>query len=148
MVRFGARDYDAFVGRWTAKDPIRFEGDGVNLYQYVLNDPINNLDVNGLETSPFGPNVGDPNFPTPIPGDPYPCDENPDCDTDFRECVEKCKDYDPLPPIEELTDRIIPTAAGSKNPRILYPTACLFYYRGGFILGCMINCTCNECQFD
>jgi RHS repeat-associated protein len=26
LVRFGARDYDAGVGRWTAKDPIRFEG--------------------------------------------------------------------------------------------------------------------------
>jgi RHS repeat-associated protein len=38
LVRFGARDYDAEVGRWTAKDPVGFEGDGSNLYVYVTND--------------------------------------------------------------------------------------------------------------
>jgi hypothetical protein len=49
-VRFGARDYDASVGRWTSKDPIRFDGGSSNLYAYVLNDPINNLDSSGLLT--------------------------------------------------------------------------------------------------
>ncbi len=34
LVRFGARDYDAAVGRWVNKDPIRFRG-GLNLYMYV-----------------------------------------------------------------------------------------------------------------
>lgn len=48
LIRFGARDYDPEVGRWTAKDPIRFDGDGPNLYGYVTNDPINFVDVNGL----------------------------------------------------------------------------------------------------
>ncbi len=47
MVRFGARDYDPEVGRWTAKDPILFDGDGPNLYGYVLNDPINFTDPSG-----------------------------------------------------------------------------------------------------
>jgi len=46
-VRFGARDYDAKVGRWTAKDPIRFAGGDGNLYGYVLNDPANLLDSDG-----------------------------------------------------------------------------------------------------
>jgi RHS repeat-associated protein len=32
LVRFGARDYDASVGRWTAKDPISFNGGDTNLY--------------------------------------------------------------------------------------------------------------------
>ncbi len=47
LVRFGARDYDASVGRWTAKDPIRFDGGSLNLYGYVLNDPVNEFDEDG-----------------------------------------------------------------------------------------------------
>jgi len=47
LVRFGARDYDARVGRWTAKDPIRFDGGQSNFYVYVGNDPVNSLDLNG-----------------------------------------------------------------------------------------------------
>lgn len=47
LVRFGARDYDPFTGRWTAKDPIGFDGDGANLYGYVLGDPVNWGDSTG-----------------------------------------------------------------------------------------------------
>jgi len=49
LVRFGARDYDAKVGRWTAKDPILFEGKDTNLYGYVISDPVNFVDVDGLD---------------------------------------------------------------------------------------------------
>ncbi|MBN1960884.1 MAG: hypothetical protein JW841_08050, partial [Deltaproteobacteria bacterium] len=49
FVRFGARDYDPKVGRWTSKDPILFEGGDTNLYTYVRNDPVNFLDISGLE---------------------------------------------------------------------------------------------------
>ncbi|NLT50479.1 MAG: RHS repeat-associated core domain-containing protein, partial [Ignavibacteria bacterium] len=48
LTRFGARDYDASVGRWTAKDPIGFGGGQSNFYEYCLNDPVNNVDLNGL----------------------------------------------------------------------------------------------------
>ncbi|OUR89322.1 hypothetical protein A9Q81_21925 [Gammaproteobacteria bacterium 42_54_T18] len=48
LVRFGVRDYDASIGRWTAKDPILFNGGQTNLYIYVNNDPINSIDPNGL----------------------------------------------------------------------------------------------------
>jgi len=48
LVRFGARDYDAETGRWTAKDPIGFEGGDANLYGYVVNDPVNEIDPLGL----------------------------------------------------------------------------------------------------
>lgn len=48
LTRFGARDYDAAVGRWTAKDPLRFSGAETNLYAYAYNDPNNFVDFNGL----------------------------------------------------------------------------------------------------
>jgi len=48
LVRFGARDYDAVVGRWTAKDPILLSG-GINFYLYNHNYPINSIDPYGLK---------------------------------------------------------------------------------------------------
>ena len=50
LVRFGARDYDAFTGRWTTKDPVRFAGGDTNLYGYVWGNP-------GRFVDPFGENV-------------------------------------------------------------------------------------------
>ena len=47
-VRFGYRDYNPDVGRWTAKDPIGFVGGDTDLYGYVLNDPVNLVDTEGL----------------------------------------------------------------------------------------------------
>jgi RHS repeat-associated protein len=48
LTRFGYRDYDAFVGKWTAKDPIGFDGGDSNLYGYVLGDGVNFVDPSGL----------------------------------------------------------------------------------------------------
>jgi len=50
LLRFGARDYDPFTGRWTTKDPILFAGGDPNLYGYVLNDPVNWVDPLGFST--------------------------------------------------------------------------------------------------
>jgi len=47
LVRFGARDYEPRVGRWTAKDPIGFAGGSANQYEYVLNDPASLVDPEG-----------------------------------------------------------------------------------------------------
>jgi len=47
LVRFGYRDYDPETGRWTAKDPILFAGGDMDLYGYVLNDPVNLVDPTG-----------------------------------------------------------------------------------------------------
>ncbi|MFC1859130.1 RHS repeat-associated core domain-containing protein, partial [Thermodesulfobacteriota bacterium] len=49
LIRFGYRDYDPDVGRWTAKDPILFAGGDTDLYGYCLNDPVNFVDPLGLE---------------------------------------------------------------------------------------------------
>ena len=54
LTRFGARDYDAETGRWTSKDPIKFDGEDTNLFGYVLNDPVNRIDPTGLVTFFFG----------------------------------------------------------------------------------------------
>jgi hypothetical protein len=53
-VRFGARDYDAYAGRWTAKDPILFDGGDTLLYAYVGNDPLNWRDPTGLYSFSIG----------------------------------------------------------------------------------------------
>jgi RHS repeat-associated protein len=67
LVRFGARDYDAYAGRWTAKDPIGFESGNPNLYSYTLDDPINLTDILGLEPG-GGPNasIGPPSKSNPL----------------------------------------------------------------------------------
>jgi RHS repeat-associated protein len=49
LVRFGFRDYDPAVGRWTGKDPIFFGGGEIDIYNYASNDPINLVDPNGLD---------------------------------------------------------------------------------------------------
>ncbi|WP_374029028.1 RHS repeat domain-containing protein [Bdellovibrio bacteriovorus] len=58
LVRFGARDFDPEVGRWTSKDPILFEGEDSNLYGYVESDPVNWIDTEGL--SKTGPSLALP----------------------------------------------------------------------------------------
>lgn len=47
LTRFGHRDYDAYTGKWTAKDPIGFSAGDINLYNYVLGDPVNLVDPSG-----------------------------------------------------------------------------------------------------
>ncbi|MEK6725852.1 MAG: RHS repeat-associated core domain-containing protein [Deltaproteobacteria bacterium] len=65
LTRFGARDYDAETGKWTAKDPIGFAGGDMSLYGYVGNNPVNWIDPSGL----FG--ITGPGFTNVMPDNPY-----------------------------------------------------------------------------
>jgi RHS repeat-associated protein len=47
LTHFGAREYDAFAGRWTSQDPAGFVS-GNNLHAYAGNDPVNFGDPSGL----------------------------------------------------------------------------------------------------
>jgi len=51
LVRFGLRDYDPKLGRWTAKDPMLFTKDNRNFYAYSANDPVNTLDFSGGQST-------------------------------------------------------------------------------------------------
>jgi RHS repeat-associated protein len=48
LIRFGARDYDPSIGRWTSKEPLGFGG-ALNWYVYVGNNPIFYIDPTGLK---------------------------------------------------------------------------------------------------
>ncbi len=50
LIRFGKRDYNPEQRRWSASDPIGFEGGDLNLYGYVLSDPIQFVDPEGLSS--------------------------------------------------------------------------------------------------
>jgi RHS repeat-associated protein len=48
LVRFGARDYDPWTGRWTTKDPIGFAWwEHQPLRAYAFEDPLNGADPEG-----------------------------------------------------------------------------------------------------
>ncbi len=46
LIRFGVRDYDPKVGRWTSKEPLGFSGSR-NWYSYCDDDPVNYWDLDG-----------------------------------------------------------------------------------------------------
>jgi RHS repeat-associated protein len=48
LIRFGTRDYDAYVGRWSTKDDLGFAGFDTDLYAYANGDPINKIDSSGF----------------------------------------------------------------------------------------------------
>lgn len=109
LVRFGARDYDPETGRWTAKDPIRFDGGDTNLYGYVMGDPVNFVDPSGLAV--------DRDTYAPVP-DNY-CDGN---DDNKEHCIRlyfRCKEDNWTGPCDDCLNYC--TAQGEWPFGLCYP---------------------------
>ena len=91
LIYYGHRFYSPELGRWLSRDPIEEKG-GINLYGFVKNDSINNVDKLGLfnwgspiKTSTSSESVNGktytryiPKDVAPLPGDGKPCCVKPD----------------------------------------------------------------------
>ncbi len=67
LVRFGVRDYDPAVGRWTSKDPLRQGGGDLNFLAYVQDDPINKVGYSGAQDAFGNLDMGNPLGMGPLP---------------------------------------------------------------------------------
>jgi RHS repeat-associated protein len=121
LVRYGTRDYDAETGRWTAKDPVRFEGGDVNLYGYGLGDPVNLFDRSGQRRS-----KGDPTYTEYLQGnltdeqmdefDVDPRHQNDSIDTEIVRVLQEIKQL--AEEIKELERQLKQTTDCEERKRI------------------------------
>ena len=51
LYHYRARYYDPIAGRFVSEDPITFGTGDANFYRYVQNNPVNNGDPSGLQTT-------------------------------------------------------------------------------------------------
>ena len=111
LVRFGFRDYDPDIGRWTAKDPIFFAGGDTDLYGYVLNNPVILIDLRGLDQSPAGHLDWFSRSLSPTGGPPQGIDPVPIPWNEYKESIEE----NVILPVDEAINSI-PPGTTTGNP--------------------------------
>ena len=84
---YRARFYDPEIGRFINEDPIGFEGDGLNLYAYVKNNPINRTDPFGEFSLPVHGNFCGPGHGDISRNAPEPIDKLDGCCKGHDECI-------------------------------------------------------------
>jgi hypothetical protein len=94
--------YSPNLGRWLTRDPIEEQG-GVNLYEFVGNDSLNEVDPWGLwdsmgETSPYGINSPPEINYDPSPPNYYPFETPPDKDPNFSDLLDPPVNHWPTEP--------------------------------------------------
>jgi len=124
---FGARYYAPWLGRWTSTDPAGFV-DGLNLYVYASNNPINYRDLFGMQAE-----VPDDEYCLPLPLDTTysPSTTDPSSESVFtiEWNSDKGRRYESvselLSEISEATstNSATATSTGSSDPREQLPAA-------------------------
>jgi RHS repeat-associated protein len=102
LYNFGYRMYSPMLSRWCSRDAL-WENGGLNLYAYVGNAPLDNVDIDGLLSFHWHGNWGGPGWvnggwgsedgPIPLPGDPNykkPVDEEDACYEGHDRCLNAC----------------------------------------------------------
>jgi RHS repeat-associated protein len=112
LVRFGARDYDSEIGRWTSKDPIGFEGGDINLFGYVVQEPVNRIDPYGLEILMCGRKVD--GFPF-VGNHAYAWDTTTDKATGMRGSSGSGRDSDEKGPMKGDSCNVVENSAGKEE---------------------------------
>ncbi len=102
LTHFGFREYDAYTGKWTSKDPIGFAGGDSNLYGYVLGDPVSFFDPDGLinRSGGHGHNRNYHPFPSDqLPYDPtyISCSQYPSTTIEGKALHSICKSFPSTP---------------------------------------------------